>query len=477
MATIRSDARLQETLDNVARLLEKHRVLDTLAARQEGPKRDLLEHLQHRQNLAELHKFVRATHAADLAFVLEALPPDERRTVWEQASVEQAGLAFVEVSNVVREWLVESTPRDTLVALLTTLDPEDLGYVADSIPPDVLRDVSRALASADRQAYEESIQYAEDRVGHHMSREMVMIAETTTIEQTIEELRALAELPPQTDRVFVIDARHVLRGSIPLQTLLLRDPSLPVAGACATDTVTLAPGDDIADAVKAFERYDLVSAPVVDDRGKLVGRITVDSVMDVVRADAEWRALKQAGLSRDEDLFARPWDSARNRWPWLAINLVTAFIASRVIGQFEGTISSLSALATLMPIVASIGGNTGNQTMAIVIRALAVDQLKPSGAARVMNKELVISLLNGSVWGAVVGIAALGLYSNVALGAVMTSAVVLNLVVAALAGVAIPLALHATGRDPAYGSSVLLTFVTDAMGFFLFLGLASVILF
>ena len=183
-----------------------------------GPRRDLLEHLQHRQKLAELHKFVRATHAADLAFVLEALPPDDRRTVWEQASVEQAGHAFVEVSNVVREWLVESTPRDTLLALLTTLDPEDLGYVADSIPPDTLRDVSRALASADRQAYEESIQYAEDRVGHHMSREMVMVAETTTIQQTIEELRALAELPPQTDRVFVIDARHVLRGSIPLQT-------------------------------------------------------------------------------------------------------------------------------------------------------------------------------------------------------------------------------------------------------------------
>jgi magnesium transporter len=229
--------------------------------------------------------------------------------------------------------------------------------------------------------------------------------------------------------------------------------------------------------VKAFERYDLVSAAVVDDRGKLVGRLTVDSVMDVVRADAEWRALKQAGLTRDEDLFAHPWDSARNRWPWLAINLVTAFVASRVIGRFEGTITSLSALATLMPIVASIGGNTGNQTMAIVIRALAVDQLRPSGAARVLNKELVIGLLNGSLWGVVVGIAAFALYSNLALGAVMTSAVVLNLVVAAVAGVAIPMALHATGRDPAYGSSVLLTFVTDAMGFFLFLGLASVILF
>ena len=477
MTTIRSEARLQQTLDGITRLLDKHRVLDTLVSRQEGPKRDLLENLQHRQNLAELNKRVRAMHAADLAFVLEALPPDDRRTVWEQASAEQAGLAFVEVSSVVRESLVESTPHDALVALLTTIDPEDLGYVSESIPPDVLHEVSRALASADRQAYEDAIQYDEDRIGHHMTREMVLVSETTTIQQTIEELRTLAELPPQTDRIFVVDARHVLRGSVPLQTLLLRDPSLPVIGAIAPDATSFAPGESINDAVKAFERYDLVSAPVVDDRGKLVGRLTVDTVMDFVRAESDLRTLKQAGLSRDEDIFAGPWDSARNRWPWLAVNLVTAFVASRVIGQFEGTITSLSALATLMPIVASIGGNTGNQTMAIVIRALAVDQVRPSGARRVLSKELIVSLLNGSVWGLVVGVVALALYSNLALGAVMTSAVVLNLVVAAIAGVAIPLGLHATGRDPAYGSSVLLTFVTDAMGFFLFLGLATVILF
>ncbi len=310
-----------------------------------------------------------------------------------------------------------------------------------------------------------------------MTREWVMVSESSTIQQTIEELRRLGELPPQTDRVFVVDARHVFRGSIPLPTLLVKDPSSPVIGAVAADTVTFEPTEHVHQAVKAFERYDLVSAPVVDDRGKLVGRLTVDTVMDLARDEADLRALKRAGLTRDEDLFAGPWDSARNRWPWLAVNLVTAFAASRVIGRFEGTISGLSALAALMPIVASIGGNTGNQTMAIMIRALAVEQLKPSGAWRVLNKELLVSLLNGSVWGVVVGLVALALYSNVALGVVMTSAVVLNLVVAGFVGVAIPLGLHATGRDPAYGSSVLLTFVTDAMGFFLFLGLASVILF
>lgn len=268
----------------------------------------------------------------------------------------------------------------------------------------------------------------------------------------------------------------MLRGSLPLHSLLLREPDSPVAGAMAEDTISFAPRQNAADAARAFERYDLVSAPVIDDRGKVVGRLTVDTVMDVLRDESTLRALKRAGLSRDEDLFAPPWDSARNRWPWLAINLVTAFVASRVIGQFEGTIQALAPLAALMPIVASIGGNTGNQTMALVIRALATDRMQPVGMQRLMTKELAVSLMNGGVWGLIVGLFALALYANVALGVVMSSAVVLNLVIAGLAGVAIPSGLHATGRDPAHGSSVLLTFITDAMGFFLFLGLASIFL-
>ena len=228
--------------------------------------------------------------------------------------------------------------------------------------------------------------------------------------------------------------------------------------------------------MKAFERYDLVSAPVVDERGKLIGRLTVDAAMDVMRQQADLQALRTAGLREDEDLFAAPLASARNRWPWLGINLVTAFIASRVIGQFEGTIDQLSALAALMPIVASIGGNTGNQTMAIVIRALAGDRVQTSAAAKLLRKELVVSLLNGTVWGLIVGLFAVIFYASAGLGAVMSGAVVLNLVVAAVAGVVIPLWLHAAGRDPAQGASVLLTFITDAMGFFLFLGLATLFL-
>lgn len=475
MTNVLSEARLQHSLAEITRLLERHRVLDTLAHRQEGPRRDLVENLQHRQNLAELHKRLRVMHAADVAYVLEALPIEDRRTVWEQVAPELASRVFVEVSSTVRESLIEATPREALVKLLSTLDPGDLGYVSESLPEDVLNEVSRALESSERAVFEASIQYREDTVGHYMTSEFVAVPDTYTVQQALEDLRRRGELPPQTDRVFVVDGRHILRGALSLQALLLRDPAAPIARAIS-DTVSFGPHDNAGDAVKAFERYDLVSAPVVDDRGKLVGRLTVDAAMDVLRDESNLQALKRAGLSGDEDLFAAPWRSARNRWPWLGINLLTAFAASRVIGQFEGTIGQFSALAALMPIVASIGGNTGNQTMALVIRALAVDRLQPSGAKRLFHKELMISLLNGSLWGVIVGVFAVALYSNLVLGMVMSGAVVLNLVVAALTGVAVPLGLHTMGRDPAHGSSVLLTFITDAMGFLLFLGLATVFL-
>ncbi len=472
----RSDARLQSGLHDVQRLLERHRLLEGLAARQEGPSRSLLEDLQHRQNVAELDKHIRAMHAADVAYVLEALPLDDRRKVWAQVATEQAGVVFVEVGDAVRTSLVEITPREALAALLAGLDPEDLAYVADAVPAEVLAQVATTLASADRTVFEDSIRYADDTVGSFMTREWAEVPDGHSIEQTIAVLRGRGDLPAQTDRVFVVDARHVLVGTVPLQALLVLPPDTPVGAAMSPDTPTFGPLDDASDAVKAFERYDLVSAPVVDERGKLIGRLTVDAAMDVMRQQADLQALRTAGLREDEDLFAAPLTSARNRWPWLGVNLVTAFIASRVIGQFEGTIDQVSALAALMPIVASIGGNTGNQTMAVVIRALAGDRIQTAATAKLLRKELLVGLLNGGLWGAIVGVFAFGFYASAALGFVMSSAVVLNLLVAAVAGVTIPLWLHASGRDPAQGASVLLTFVTDAMGFFLLLGLATAFL-
>jgi magnesium transporter len=420
VATIHTDTHLKDSLAHIRRLLDRHRLLDTLARRQEGPKRDLVEGLQRRQNLAEVHKRVNAMHGADVAYVLEALPPSERQVVWEQLKPTRAGEVFVEVSDAVREWLVDATPKETLTALLATLDADDLRYVRDAVPAEVLLDVGTALDSRKREEWDESVPYDEAQVGRHMTRDAIAVPETHMIQDVL--------------------------------------------------------GDAVAQAVAAFERYDLVSSPVVDDRGKLVGRLTVDTVMDLARTQADQRALAQAGLTRDEDLFASPWDSARNRWPWLGVNLVTAFLASRVIGQFEDEIRGLAALAALMPIVASIGGNTGNQTMALMIRALAVDQVRVTGVHRLLKKEMLVSVLNGSVWGLLIGLVAVALYSSLALGAVMTAAVVLNLFVAAVVGVVIPFVLHSAGRDPAFGSSVLLTFVTDAMGFFFFLALAGAFL-
>jgi magnesium transporter len=278
------------------------------------------------------------------------------------------------------------------------------------------------------------------------------------------------------DHLYVVDVRHVLRGVVPLHVLLVSDPATPIASTMRDDVQVFRALDDVHDVAKAFERYDLVSAPVVDDRGKLVGRVAVEAVMDLLRQEADLRALRSAGLSRDEDLFAAPWASARNRWPWLGLNLMTAFIASRIIGQFEGAIQQMAALAALMPIVASIGGNTGNQTLTLVIRGLAVDQIPVSGTRPLLRKELLVAILNGALWGSLVGVFAVAIYLDVRLGLVMSAAVVLNLIVAATAGVLVPLALHGIGRDPAHGSSVLVTFMTDAMGFFLFLALATLFL-
>lgn len=416
-------------------------------------------------------------HAADIAHVLEGLPLDDRTTVWREVAPDQAADVFVEVSSAVRDSLVDATPEPALVEMLAQLDPEDLAYVSASLPAAVRVQVEQRLEHSERTIFEDSIRFPRSSVGYVMTREWVEAGERHTVGDTLAELRRLDAMPPQTDHVFVVDTRHVLRGIVPLPVLLVSEPATMMVALMREEMVTFSPTDEAKSAVSVFERYDLVSAPVVDNRGKLVGRLTVDAVMDVLRDESSLQALRSAGLSQDEDLFASLWDSARNRWPWLAINLVTAFVASRVIGQFEGVIQQLAALAALMPIVASIGGNTGNQTMALVIRSLATDQIQPDRSRRLLTKELSIGILNGSVWGLIVGVFAVIIYSRVGLGLVMTGAVVLNLVVAAAAGVLIPLALHASGRDPAHGASVLLTFVTDGMGFFLFLGLARVFLF
>jgi magnesium transporter len=309
-----------------------------------------------------------------------------------------------------------------------------------------------------------------------MDFDVVSVREDTKIEAVTRYLRRFDSLPHHTDQIFVVDRDERLRGVLPLSKLIVSELEHTVARVMVTDVVTMQARDQAQEAAKAFERYDLVSAPVVDEQGKLVGRVTIDKVVDFIRAKSESELLTQAGLREEEDVFSSVWASVKNRWSWLAINLVTAFIASRVIGAFEHSIEKLVALAALMPIVAGIGGNSGNQTITMIVRSIALGQVQRGHAKKLLAKELGVSLLNGLIWGSALGLLAYWLYSKVSLGLVMTAAMTLNLTLAATAGVLIPLTMLRLGRDPALGSSVLITAITDSGGFFIFLGLATVFL-
>jgi magnesium transporter len=310
-----------------------------------------------------------------------------------------------------------------------------------------------------------------------MDFEMVSIRDDVTLEVVLRYLRRFDALPDHTDQVFVVDRDEALKGALPLDRLLINEPDTEVSQVMRTDILTLSPLDDVSEAAQAFERYDLVSAPVVDASGRLIGRLTVDEVVDVIREEGEERDLANAGLREEEDLFSSVWKSAKNRWMWLAINMCTAFFASRVIGAFEGTIERVVALAALMPIVAGIAGNSGNQTLTLLVRSLALGQVTGPNARRLMYKEIGVAIANGVVWGGLAGLFAYLLYQDspqgAQLGVVMFLAMVLNMLVGALVGLAVPLALRHLGRDPAIGGSVLLTFTTDSGGFFIFLGLAT----
>jgi magnesium transporter len=274
----------------------------------------------------------------------------------------------------------------------------------------------------------------------------------------------------------VVDRAGRLEGLLPVNKLLVTDPATAVVTVMRREFVKFHPDEKAQDAAQAFERYDLVSAPVAGGDRRLIGRVTVDAVMDYIREETDSDMLSAGGLREEEDLFASVWKSVKNRWTWLAVNLVTAFIASRVIGLFEDSIAQLVALATLMPIVAGISGNSGNQTITMIVRALALGQISAASARKLFAKEIGVSVLNGLIWGSVVGLFAFLIYHSWQLGVVMAGAMVLALLLAAVMGVTIPLVMQKLGRDPALGSSVMITAITDSGGFFIFLGLATIFL-
>jgi len=467
----------QEHLETVERLIHKHRMMEELVHRQaeHDPRKAQAEGALHRHNLADLKKRIDRLHPADVAYVLENLPLEDRLLVWEQVG-EDRGEILLEVSDAVRDTLLADMDNAEIVAATQDLDADEIADLAADLPDEVVQDIIEAQDVEDRAELQTALSYPEGTVGALMDFEVVSIREDVTCEVALRYLRRFDELPGQTDALFVVDREDRLKGSLPLKRLLVTDPDVGLSGLYDRDVIAFSPEDDADDAAEAFDRYDLVSVPVVDGDRRVAGRLTVDAVLEYVRERQEAQELGKVGLREDEDIFASVWASAKNRGPWLALNLCTAFMASRVVGAFEGSIEKLAALAALMPIVAGIGGNSGNQTTTLIVRALALGQVSAANARRLLAKELGISTLNGAIWGGVLGLIAFALYRNVALGGVMALAMLLNLVVAALAGIFIPLAMERFGRDPAVGSSVFLTFVTDSMGFFIFLGLATVVL-
>ena len=470
----------QRALARVESLLEKQHRVEALVQREQTPaeeKKALVEQLVQRQHLNELKTILDRLHPADIAYILEALPLADRLTVWDGVKADRDGEILIEVSDAVRETLIASMNREELVDAVESLETDEIAAIADDLPADVVDEVQQGLTNEERAQLRASMSYPDDSVGALMDFEMISIREDVTLEVVLRYLRRFDALPNHTDQVFVVDRHDVLKGGLPLDRLLLNEPDLEVASVMNTDLMTLSPLDETSEAAQAFERYDLVSAPVVDEAGRLVGRLTVDEVVDVIREEGEDAALAQAGLREDEDLFASVWNSARNRWLWLAVNLGTAFFASRVIGAFETTIERVVALATLMTIVMGIAGNSGNQTMTLMIRSLALGHVTGGNARRLILKELVIAGLNGLVWGSIAGLVAWWIYLDSPhgwlIGLTLLLAMVLNMLIAALVGTFVPLVLERAGRDPALGSSVLLTFTTDSMGVFIFLGLAT----
>ncbi len=465
---------VQESLQRVTELLRRHR--QNLLPPDERPRPQQVEELLHKQDLATLQQRLDQLHPADVAYILEALPLEDRLVAWNLVKAERDGEILLEVSDAVRETLIAHMENKELVAATEQLDTDEIADLAPDLPREVMQDVFRSLSAEEREQLRAAMSYPEDTVGALMDFDMISVRDDITVEVVSRYLRRLDEMPDHTDQLFVVDRQERLRGVLPVNRLLVTDLDVAVAQIMVAEAVKLHPDEKAQDAALAFERYDLVSAPVVDADGKLVGRVTVNAVVDFIREETDSEKLSAGGLREEEDLFASVWSSVKNRWTWLAVNLVTAFIASRVIGTFENSIGKLVALAALMPIIAGIGGNSGNQTITMIVRALALGQITVASARKLFAKEIGVSFINGLIWGGVVGLFAFLIYHSISLGIVMTGAMLLNLLLAAVMGVTIPLLMQKLGRDPAVGSSVLITAITDSGGFFIFLGLATVFL-
>jgi magnesium transporter len=427
--------------------------------------------------LGPVRRMVNTLSPAEIGNLLESLPPDQRVIVWGLVDAEDDGEVLVHVGDEVRESLLAAMDTDEIVAAAESLDIDDLADLMEDLPDQVIDEVLKSMDRENRERLEQVLSYPEDSAGRLMNPDVITVRADVSIDVVLRYLRLRGEMPDNTDHLYVVSRRHQYLGRIPLTALLLSEPSRPINQLMDEDDHPAIPVDTFtAEVARMFEDHDWVSAPVVDENNILLGRITIDDVVDIIREQAEHQVLSAAGLNEDEDMFSPVLRAAPRRMIWLGINLLTAFLAASVVGRFEETIEKVVALAVLMPIVAGMGGNAGTQVLALMIRGLALGQVGASNVRTLIWKELRVALLNGLGLGLILAGAVWLWFGDPKLSGVIFAALVINLMAASLAGVAVPLTLKRLGFDPALASSIFLTTVTDVFGFFAFLGLGTLIL-
>jgi magnesium transporter len=419
---------------------------------------------------------VHSLRPAEIARLLESLPLQERTLLWEMVAADDEGDVLVELSDEVRDGLVQGMPAEELIAATAGMDFDDLADLLADLPEVVAKQVLQSLDKADHDRLQQVLAYDEDSAGGLMNIDIVTVRPDVTLEVVTRYLRAVGEMPDGTDLLFVVNRDNEYVGSLFLSRLLTHDPDALVSSIMSTDVLPIPAHTPSRQVVWEFENRDLLSAPVVDDDYRVVGRITVDDVVDIIREEAEHSLMSAAGLDEEDDMFAPVFKSARRRALWLGINLGTAFLAASVVDLFQTTIDKIVLLAVLMPVVPSMGGVAGTQSLVIITRAMALGQVDKTNAMRILKKELAVGLLNGVGWSIVVATFTYLWFGDWRIGGVIAAAMLINLFMAALSGFGIPLLLKQMRIDPAIAGGVVLTTVTDVVGYMTFLGLGAALL-
>lgn len=425
----------------------------------------------------QLRTMLADLYPAEISQLLESLPPEQRLIVWGLVPSDKGGETLLLLSDAVRDSLIREMEPHELVAATEGLETDDLADILPELPDAVISEVLQSMDEQNRNRLESVLSYPEDSAGGLMNTDTITVRADVSLDVVLRYLRRRGSLPRTTDNLIVVDREDTYLGVVSLVDLLVNDPAKRIADILRQDIEGIPASMSDTEVASIFEQRDLVSAPVIDEDNRLVGRITIDDVVDVIRDEAEQSLMSMAGLKASEDMFAPVATSTRHRAIWLGVNLLTAIIASWVISLFGATIEKLVALAVLMPIVASMGGVAGSQTLTLVVRGMALGVIGESNARRMLLRELAVGFLNGIIWSLVIAAIAVFWFGNLQIGLVIAAAVLLTLMAAGLAGAVIPLVLHKMGADPALAGSVMLTTVTDVVGFMTFLGLATLFLF